>query len=210
MIQFTLNGKQVSIKTSWDELTFSQYCQILKSGSDRYRVISILSGLDYEILKDAIIIGVDQVIMAASFVNKVPKIPESTERCGKYPIPKDFNIQFESLAQFEDMRKVMLVSSSDLIKLTESYSTYVAIYLQKLRDGEYDYSKALEMIPEVEQMPAMEVLCLGNFFTVKVLTLLNGTANNSRHTNQTPKKSKRATTSSRKSSVTTGRSRKRR
>lgn len=210
MIQFKLNGKKIQIPSSWDDLSFKQYCEFGKSKLDIIGLIHLFSGIDCEILKKATIIGIDDIIIALSFLNKLPKTPESVEKCGKYPIPKDFNIQFESLAQFEDMRKVMLVSSSDLIKLTESYSTYVAIYLQKIRDGEYDYSKALEMIREVEQMPAMEVLCLGNFFTVKVLTLLNGTSINSRHTNQTRKKSKQATTSSRKSSVTTGRSRKRR
>lgn len=219
MINFTVSGKKVAICSSWDDVTLSQYCKILNSKADIFETVSILSGLDYYILKKSLIIGLEDVLIAISFLRTVPEVPGYTSKVGKYnlPITKDgrFDIQFESLAQFEDTRAALnripvKDGKYDITGLTTAYAEFAAIYLQKLRDGEYQPEKAKAMIPEVMEMPALEVISAGSFFFLKLLSLSTGTAMSSPLTSPSPKKSKPALNSSRKSSARTAQSRKRR
>lgn len=220
MIHFKLNSKKIQIASSWDDLKFRQYLGILNMKSDDINgIISLCSDIPVDSLKSSIIIGLESVIQAISFLNTPANIPGYTSKVGPYSLPgtKDgkFDIQFESLAQFEDMRQIMKAvprneSRFDIIALTKAYAQFVSIYLQKIRDGKYDPEKAKSMIAEVEEMPALEVICAGSFFFLKLMSLSSGTQKASHPTNQTPKKSKQASKGSPKRSARTGRSRKRR
>lgn len=219
MIDFKINSKKASMSSSWDELTLNQYCKILNNKGDIFETVSILSGLNYEIVKESTIIGLDDVLYALPFLNTVPQVPCYTAKVGKYdlPVTRDgkFDIQFESLAQFEDMRAVInripvKEGKYDIVALTKSYAHMVAIYLQKIRDGKYVPSAAGDMIDEVMELPALEVISAGSFFFLKLISLSSGTKASSRPTNQTPKKSKRVSKGSQKSSARTARYRKRR
>lgn len=219
MINFKLNGKDSPMASSWEDITFNQYCKILNSKGDIFESVSILSGLNYEIVKSATIIGLEDILIAMSFLHTVPEVPGYTDKVGKYslPVTKDgkFDIQFESLAQFEDMRKAMNTipvkeGKYDLHALVKAYAHFVAIYLQKIRDGEYRPETAREMIAEVEEMPALQVISAGSFFFLKLVSLSSGTKASYPPTSPSPKKSKLVSKGSRKSSVPTVRSRKRR
>jgi hypothetical protein len=214
MIQFKVNGKKVKVPTRYEELSFNEYYEILKSPREVVQKISMFTGIDCETLKKSTIIGLDEVLIALSFLNKPPEMPGFTDKVGKYNIPNSsgkFDIQFESLAQFEDLRAIIKkVKADDLLSIFDAYPKMVAIYLQKIRDGEYDNSKAMQMVEEIKTFPALEVMTLGGFFFIKLLNLLSGTVPSSLPTNQNPKKSKRATKSSRKPSGRTAQSRKRR
>lgn len=214
MITFKLNGKKIKIPSAWSDLTFRQYLQIFNLSDDYLQLLSLLSGLDYETVKKSIIIGLDSLIEAMSFVNTPFTIPEYSNTLGKYKLPVNskghFNVQFESLAQFEDMRAVVKsLPGNDLKAHTEAYARYAAIYLQKIRDGEYDPEKAKAMVEEVMEMPALEVLSAGSFFYVKLMSLLNGTTKTLPNTPLSQKKSKPASKRSRKPSARSRRSRKR-
>jgi len=203
MIQFKLNGEPLSIPTAWDELTTSQYLQILDLKDDYLQVVSILSGMDYEIIKKAEINGLEHLIIATSFLQKPADFGGTCDKVGSYTLHKNdkgqFNIQFESLAQFEDMRNVMK-SCVDAKTTAQAFPKFVSIYLQKIRDGEYSYSKAMEMVTEVLTLPAKEVIITGSFFYVKLRSLLNGTPATSLPISPSPKKKKPVSKGSRKSS----------
>lgn len=179
----TLNGKSIKITDSWDKMSFSQYLRILKLKDDNVELISILSGVDYETVKKAKITGLDNLMYLTRFLQTPPQFPEKPTHIGPYKLPLNskgvFDIQFESLAQFEDMRQVMGKVEAGVYAHTEAYATYCAIYLQKLRDGEYDGDKALKMVPEVMNYPASDVIVAGGFFFVRLQSLLNGTRSNS-------------------------------
>lgn len=204
-MNFVINGKKLKAKDSWEALTFSEYMRILKT-NDMVEIFSVVTGIDYELLKNADVKGFDKLLYCTRFVKTVPDIPLPV-KVGKYKLPLTngkFDVQFESLAQFEDMRKVMAAIKPDSIEeLTASYPEFVAIYLQKLRDGKYDGNKATEMVEEVKQMPGLEVISVGTFFLTKLTTLLIGTPPNCQNT----KKSRTKSTgkSSRKSSGRTPR-----
>ena len=189
-MQFTLNGKKINVIDSWEGLNFAQYLRIIKMGDDMVESLSILTGIDYETLKKSKIKGLEKLLYAARFMNKAPKLQEKPTKIGKYKLPINFDIQFESLAQFEDMRQVMVKLEEGVYAQAESYAKYCAIYCQKLRDGEYDGQKATDMISEIMTLPALEVISAGSFFFVRLQFLLNGIIPNSR---STPRSRRKAT-----------------
>jgi len=206
---FKLNGKPINVCTSWDDFTFEQYERILDLKDDDVpEVVSILTGVDREILEKAEILGLENLLEAARFLKSVPKWPLATDKIGPYTIPPNkagkFEIQFESLGQFEDMRKAM-GKCATIVDLTKAYPLFVAIYLQKIADGVYSYSKAVEMVPSIRRMPAREVMALGSFFYAKLKNLLSGTADNSPSPTPSQKKSKPDSKSSMKGSGRTPR-----
>lgn len=191
-MNFTLNGKKVNVIDSWEGLNFSQYLRGLKAGTDLSEIFSIITGVPAETIKKAKIEGLDKLMYAASFLQTAPEINSKPTKVGKYKLPVDkkgvFDVQFESLEQFEDMRQIMTKLENGIYAHTEAYAKYTAIYLQKIRDKEYDGAKAMEMVEEVMLMPALEVLAAGSFFFVKLQSLLNGTRPVSRPTLQLRRK----------------------
>lgn len=214
MIAFKLNNKKVNIPSTWFDLTFEQYIKIMENKGGVSDILSIFTGIEPDVIRNADIIGLDLVIASLSFLHEVPKFDTYTPQVGKYKLPCNskgqFNIQYESLAQFEDMRSVMVkVPPNNVIALTKSYADYLSIYLQKVRDGKYDYDKAREMVTaEIYKMPAHEVIIAGSFFLIKLLNSLTGTPNSSPTTSQSQKKSKPVSVASKKRLVRSPRSRK--
>jgi hypothetical protein len=205
MITFKLNNQQLQIPTSWEEVTFAQYLQIFDLKDDVVKLVSLFTNQDYEQLKKATIVGLDRLLEAISFINTPHEIPTYSPTCGPYTLPANskgqFNIQYESLGQFEDARQAMnKVAGKSMQEHTKAYGKYVAIYLQKIRDGEYDFNKVESMEAEVQNFPALQVCSLGQFFFVKLKTLLNGTRKTSPPTPQSRKKSKRVLKPSKRSS----------
>lgn len=205
----TLNGKPINITDSWDKTTFSQFLRIIKyqlvpkKDRDYIELISIITGLEYEHLKKAEIKGFDKLLYAAEFINHEAKFNPTVTHIGKFKLPLNskgvFDIQFESLAQFEDMRKVFEGLKDGIYHFTEAYATYCAIYCQKLKDGVYDGDKAMAMVPECMNLPASEIVSAGSFFFLKLRNLLSGINPNSQNTS--PKQGKNIGKRTKKRSV---------
>lgn len=203
MITFKLNNQSLNIPTTWNEVTYAQYLKVFDLKDDVIQLVAIFTGQDYDYLKSATILGLDRLLDALSFINKPPSFPGYVDQCGPYKLPANskgqFNIQYESLGQFEDARREMM-KVKNIVDQTKAYGKYVAIYLQKIRDKEYDYQKAVEMEEEISSYPAYQVIVLGAFFFLKLTTSLNGTVKTSRPTLPTRKKSKRVLKPSKRSS----------
>jgi hypothetical protein len=207
----TLNGQPIKITDSWEKMNFIQYLRNMKRKTDdKIELASILTGLDYEYIKKAKLTGLDNLLYIARFIDTPAKFDPLVTHIGHFKLPLNskgvFDVQFESLAQFEDMRVIMLAlkgipAKEDFAKYelqeildriyehTEAYAKYCAIYVQKLRDGEYDGDKAMAMVPEVMTYPASHVITAGSFFFIKLMSLLTGTVSNSQSSAQARKKS---------------------
>lgn len=214
MIPFTVNGKKIQVKSSWDDLTYGEYLHILDAGSDPNTILSILTGVPRETLASpkTRIGGADQLLMVLNFANKPPQVMPKIQKVGKYELPLKggkFDIRFESLEQFEDLRVVMTKGMKDANDVLKSYVKAVAIYLQKIRDGEYDGLKAQDMVDEVLTLPCREVLSAGSFFILRLLSLSGGIKGSSRKaanpTPRTGKRSKKRSGSTRSSTKQRGR-----
>jgi hypothetical protein len=208
MIKFKINEKTINYPTQWEDLTFGQYLQIFHLKGDTIQMVSILSGLDYEYLKTATIIGLESLLEASKFILVTPKFETYYGQIGPYLLPANrkgqFDIRFESMGQFEDMRAAM-TKPKDIIEHTTSYGRYVAIYLQKIKDGSYSPNKVEAMEEEVKNYKACEVIAVGQFFFLKLYHLSSGTSETSPPTNPSPKKSKPALTTSKRNSASTRR-----
>lgn len=205
---FKLNGKFIDVATTWDDFTYRQYHRIMNAGDSVTEIVSILTNVPRETLEKATIIGLEQVLGAASGIKEPPAWDGVVDQIGGYKLPKNkngnFDIQFESLGQFEDMRSIMN-TVKDINTLTAAHPHFVAIYLQKIRDGVYDPEKARLMVEEVKDYSAREVMSLGSFFYAKLRSLLSGTPPSSPSTSPSQKKSKQASRPSTKSSGRTRR-----
>jgi hypothetical protein len=203
MIKFKLNNKPLQIPSTWYDPTFEQHLKIMEKPLSTLEVISVFTGIEVEKLRTANIEGLDMVIATLSFLKKPITYDSKLTKIGKYELPLnskgEFNIQFESLAQFEDMSSAMMkVPDKNALEHTKAYSKYVSIYLQKIRDGKYIPDKAKQMEAEVMLMPAYQVIVLGGFFFIKLLNLLTGTVQTSQNMSPNPKKRKQVLTNSKK------------
>lgn len=213
MISFKIKNKTYSVPGSWYEFTYQQYLDYVAACAetqDIIKIISVLSGIDHEFLKKHNVIGAENLIRCLHYLKQSPEFGDYTPKVGKYRLPVNskgkFDIQFESLAQFEDMgAAVKKIPKGGFMELLEAYPVFCSIYLQKIRDGEYNYGAAMEMLPEVKQMPFPEVLVAGSFFFLHTLGLLSGTDPSSHPKKKIPKQSKQG---SRLSLKRTGRTRK--
>lgn len=207
---FKLNGKPTDVASSWDDFTYYQYWRIFNLNDDTAELVSIFTGVPRETLLTANLTGFEKIVEIAVQITKAgaPNWNGDCDQVGPYKLPhnKDgrFDIQFESLGQFEDMRAIMR-TVTDVKSLTAAHPRFVAIYLQKIRDGAYDPEKAKEMVEEVKAMPAKEVITVGSFFYARLKNLLNGTQTSSPSTKRTPKKQRQASRRSTKSSGSTRR-----
>lgn len=211
MIKIKVNNQEHQFPTSWDDLSFRQYIDIWKemeNGADHLKLISIMASV--ELTPSMTIIGIDQLLMAAGFIYQPSKFEESYTMIGPYKIPMNskegWDIRFESLGQFEDMRAVFNKVKDSLLDHTIQYSRYVAIYLQKVRDGEYDPLKVDSMEESVQDYPAGQVIALGGFFFGKLYASLRGIKKDFLNTPPSLKKSRPATKNSKRRSASTPRS----
>lgn len=206
MIKFKINDQSINVPTCWEDLTFSQYMRVLALKDDTVELISIFTGLDHEYLRSARIIGLKELLEVTKFLKNHIEVDKLLPPAQILGVNLPTTIQLESLGQFEDMRKIMVSAhGADITKFIENYAKYVSIYVQKERHGSYDYKKAQDLIPEIMQAPALEVIGAGGFFYVTLLSLLTGTKPNSQKAPPVQKKKKPVTPSSKKRSGRTRR-----
>lgn len=208
MITIKLNDKPISIPTSWPEVTFSQWLQIMKMEEGIFNILAIFTGIPSDVLSKMTIIGADKIVSALSFTSRKPEMPGYVINVGPYKLPTNhdgkFNIQYESLGQFEDARMIYKTMEGD--KIVDGYGKLVAIYLQKLRDGVYDSNKVPELELEIQSFPAIQVITAGSFFFLKLVSLSSGIPIVSLHTPQSQKKSKQGLKTTSKRSASTRKS----
>lgn len=208
MIEFSIGKDKYKLPSSWYEVTYKQYLQYSQGNKDLLKILCVFSGADYEIIKKAKIVGLNKILAHLQFALKDPVFGDTTPQIGPYKLPIDknkrFDIQFEYLSQFEDMRKLMIETANakdQLDAYLNSFPKYCAIYLQKIRDGEYDALKAMDMVEEVMNYPAHEVMSNGAFFLIELTSLLTGTEKTSQPVSPTRTKTKPGSVGSKKNSA---------
>lgn len=174
-----IQGINKEIPTSYSEVDFQTYIELMKAGSDTVKVLSIFTGKDEETIKKARIKNLHQVLQLLSFVSQETIDMTVPKQVAGYLVPEDLN--FETIAQFSDAQEVMKSykhpapdgpdNHDELVKLAEM----CAIFAYP-KDKEYDYKEAAKLIPVFMKAPCREVLALGNFILLKSITLRLGTA----------------------------------
>lgn len=174
------NGKpgKHNLATEWADVSFRQFLDLEKCGSDIIKVIALFTGIEYNTLLKAKIVDMDQVIAMLGFLNSPaqPFIPTSI--CG-YPVPKD--LAFEEVKMFVDL-KAYLAENKDKTPQEQLalYPVYCGVYACKHRYNEYDFQLAEKLSEVFFNAPCTEVLGIGNFTLLRLTGLNLNIAANSR------------------------------
>lgn len=188
MITIKINSEPYDMPTSWDDLQFHQYNTLLNAteNTEWTELMAKWLGLDYVAFQGATVIGLEPVMAAMSFVS-VPPVwgTENPKRVREFLLPG--NITLETVIQYEHMKKYALAAKGFKEKVSD-YPLIVAIYCQKIRDGEYNFSKAQALADEFQKANAREIIEAGNFFLIKLNHLNSGSQPSSPSPSQTQKK----------------------
>lgn len=189
MISLKVNSKPHELPTSWDDLKFWQYREILRATPEttNEQLLAKFLKIDYAMFQDSVLVGFEPVLIALQFMAKPPSHwnQANPSKIGNYILPAD--ITLETVIQYEHMKKLAF-QKKPFIELVDDYPMIVAIYAQKIRDGKYDYQKARQMSAELEEYNAREIIEAANFFLAKLLTLNSISNPNYQNGRQTQRK----------------------
>lgn len=181
MIKAKVNGNQIQIETSWEELSFRKYIKLLERGigADNFQVkqsdvLSVMLDLPPETIKTAQFDGLDPVISALAFLYTIPKVEEYPKKLGDYVIPQD--ITHKSVEQFETMEKYIneAAKQESMVEKVKPLALYCAIYCQPLNGDYFDEEKAVWLSEKIMDYPCQEVMSVGTFFTLKFVSIKKG------------------------------------
>lgn len=176
MITFKISGKQYKIPTCWQDVTYSQYVYHIYPRR-LTETISCFTGIPVKTLENSELKGLEKINIALAFMTLSPKF-ERTLMVGPYVLPVDITLQ--SLGQFEDLRALLTkmpkkpmeeFEYTDHEILSDLYLSACAIYIQKVKDGKYDYTKVEAVKQEIKNYSCAEVIGTGSFFLFRPLNI---------------------------------------
>jgi hypothetical protein len=165
------NQKQEKpIPVSWDQVTFGQFLKLGECGSDRIKVLSLFTGIDYETLKKSKIIGLDRALAALLFLEKAPEPRVPKEILG-YPVPE--NLEFEQVQMYLDLKTYLEESKGKTPEeQLAQYTLYCAVYaVPHWKQGQYSWEFTEKLAPLFLNAPCTEVMGIGNFTLAKLIGL---------------------------------------
>lgn len=172
-VYITIAGKRTpkEIPTAYDQLSFSRFLELSPAIGNPSKILSILTGVEEEIINRSVIENLSEVLQILSFLNydMIHVLPQKIIVEGKeYPIPKD--LEFKTIAQYEDLKAIMNKFGSDNLENAKLYPSLIATYC-------VDYSvlgawkMAEDLAPKLFDLPCTEVMAIGNFTLVKLIAL---------------------------------------
>lgn len=181
MIAFKINEVRIFIPTRWADVTAEQYVALLTLAPTLRHHIGLFTNIPIAVLEVAEIKNLEKISEALDFLNYPPEMgPGPTPMVGRYIIPVDVSLQ--SVGQFEDLRALLnkfprnpdgtfpqALTIDDNIKIADLYLTACAIYVQKIKDGKYDFAKVPEIKEELNKASCIEVMQTGAFFLFRPL-----------------------------------------
>ena len=176
MITFKTLGNKWQCPTRWEDVTYNQYLFHVYPRTLAER-ISCFSGIPRETLEAAELKGLEKINLALIFMS-IPPDFKRTDVVNGIPLPADVTI--ESLGQFEDLRGLLNKLPKKEFKEYEyaDWELYAdlcleacAIYMQKVKDGKYDYTKVAGLKEELKTASCAEVMGTGGFFLFRPLNI---------------------------------------
>lgn len=182
IFEATLNNVKVTrdIPTDWPQVKYSIFLKL----QDRKELstLSIFTGFEPEILKQATVKNLDQVIRALSFVKTNPDLFKLPKKILGYEVRQDLG--FEPFGRYTDIKELVEKEQSE-VELLKQYPLLCATYCMP---GVYDFKEAEKLAAQFEEAPCTEVLALGNFLLLRLIGLKSSTEKTSLLTRILPKK----------------------
>jgi len=158
----------VEIPTSWQQVTFKQYLGLLEAGTDIVKVLSVLTGIEEELVRKAEIKNLSKVTACLHFMNKPIKYLTPNTVLGHKVAT---NLDTESIAQFADLQEICKGFKEDDAK--HNYSLFPLI-VATYAVSPYDFKEAEKIQSKFLDAPCTEVLAIGNFTLVRLSALSSG------------------------------------
>lgn len=169
--EFTLNGVKVSkqIPMAWDELPFGKFVALSEAGTDRSKVLAILSDIDHETIKTAQISNFNALMQLVSWVFiEFPQLllPSKLTMLNghTYWLPKDLEIT--TYDRYTDLDNLVRTEDNIVSKYPLIAATYIV--------NPYHYKDAEALAEQISLYgPCTEVMAIGNFTVANILGLRN-------------------------------------
>lgn len=182
MILFKKGKQKFTLPKNWKGVSFKDGLEIVQE-TDKLKIFSILAKVPYsELRKETDLKSVYGLYDTMFFLNELPIYENATipNIVMNWFMPSvtggAFDLGKAEVGQVEDMEEYIrsrINEDSSDIDILKTYPTICAIYLQKIRDGEYDYDKALLWNIE-EEIDFYSACQMGSFFLQKLIGLKDG------------------------------------
>lgn len=178
MIVFKIDKVRYEFATCWPDVTYDQYVKLLRTRNKLTDYIHVFTGIPIETLENAIITNLESISLALSFLTITPHF-DRTRMVGRFILPQDVTLQ--SVGQFEDLRALLtklprkqpgeIYTIEDNELIADLYLTACSIYVQKVKDGKYDYTKVEAVKEELKSASCAEVIGTGAFFLFRPMNI---------------------------------------
>jgi hypothetical protein len=179
-LNITHNGQShsVDIPVSWEDpiLTYRKFLALSQAKDDTVKIVSVLTGLDESLIRNAKIEGGVTALMALLGFMETEITYTMPKTILGYAMPS--NLEFETQGQYEDLRSVMKQFTDNKSDNLNQWPLIVATFAREFVNGkqlEYDFKRAEELAPKFWDAPALEVLAVGNFTVAKLSALKTNT-----------------------------------
>ena len=166
---------EVTIPESWDDVTFKQLKGI-HNEEDGLKRLSILTGIPVDLwskyaeLADFYVWLETNLAWSSEWKEEKSNSEVFVLDNDTFYFPKDVGVL--SIGLYKDMQNEATENKDNIVNI---YPLICASYYQTIRDGEYDYNKANELVEVFENQPCRKVYNAAGFFLNKVIGLRNGT-----------------------------------
>jgi len=210
-----LGKTKIHIPSGWHEVNYNKAFLILDSELDEVQTLALLTDkTEKEIRTATDIETIFYFVNTFQYIHKLPEQVNEFPRSVKLGIDRlifpyisygdKFDLGQSEVGQVEDMLMIMVKMNNEFIgdeerteltplEMIQITPFLVAIYLQKLLDGEYDGKKALVLVDRVkEELSFKECLSIGYFFFNRLRNYKSGRQNELKVYHSMRRKLKRA------------------
>lgn len=180
--QMIVNGKpqDIDVPINWDGVSFRKCLELRDVKKDNTsKILSVLLGVDEDLIRRSKIVNLDAVITALGFVTKQMEYIWPETILG-IKVPKA--LEFETTGQFEDAKLLLKNFPQKAEDVTtdhfKSYVDLVGIYTMPNYIDSNEEEKNL-FAARFWDAPCSEVLAIGNFTWMKYIGLIVSTGQNS-------------------------------
>lgn len=187
MTPIKINGQSLEIPSSWDEVTVGQFIQLRESAecvNPVAKIISALTGIEYETIESMKCDVSDAVLQAINFVGNVPEFskmiaPDKINIGGTdYDVIKD--ISEETFGQKIMMQQKINEATEAGKDLSVLIPFAIATYFQPIVFNEkYSGKKAEQFETVTSQCKIIEAFPVANFFLSRCIHSQKKNQNNS-------------------------------